>query len=473
MSVRPTRVPLTRRKVLGRAAAAGLLATPAAALLSACATGGEDNDDTGGESTDDNPFGFDPTSQIDAVFFTGGFGTEYPDAFKELFEDRYPESEVGVQGTETIGTQVQPRFAGGNPPDLLNNSGDDLMDLSGLVNDEAVLDLTPLLEAPSLDDPNVKVRDTLQPGTIETGTFGGRMYALNYSYSTYGMWYDAALFREHGWTPPATWSEFLALADEMQAAGIAPFIHQGQHPWYIHNAFMEWVYAEGGLDTMLKIDNLEPDAWRQDAVMTAAQRLHEMVEGGLIYPGSAGLSHTESQQLWLDHEAGFIWCGSWLENEMAETIPDGFEMSLAAPWAPSDSPATAAGSLRVGAGEQFVVPAQAANTAGGLEFLRMMCSRAAGAAWAELTSSTSVVVGSAEGVESTALVSASEVAAAAPEVMDWKGLGWYGTIYEELEAEIAELMAGRSTPEALIDRVQAEADRVVEDDSIEKFTREA
>lgn len=473
MSIPPSLPTVTRRRLLGRAAAAGLLATPAASLLAACATSGGDNGTGAGEVTDDNPFGFDPASQVDAVFFTGGFGTEYPEAFKRLFEERYPEAEVGVQGTETIGTVVQPRFAGGNPPDLLNNSGDDLLDLSGLVNDGAVLDLAPLLDAPSLDDPNARVRDVLQPGTIEAGTFGNRMYALNYSYSTYGMWYDARLFREHGWTPPTSWSEFLALAEEMQQAGIAPFIHQGQHPWYIHNVFMEWVYAEGGLDAVLKIDNLEPDAWRQDAVMVAAARLHEMVENGLIYPGSAGLSHTESQQLWLDNEAGFIWCGSWLENEMAETTPPGFEMTLAAPWAPSDSPATPAGSLRVGAGEQFVVPAQAANTAGGLEFLRLMCSRAAGQAWAELTRSTSVVIGSAEGVESTALVSAAQVAAAAPEVMDWKALGWYGTIYEELEAEIAELMAGRSTPEDLIDRVQAEADRVADDDSIEKFTREA
>jgi N-acetylglucosamine transport system substrate-binding protein len=472
MSPPPNRSALTRRGLLGRAAAAGLLATPAASLLAACATGGDGGGPAPGDVTDDNPFGFDPTSQIDTVFFTGGFGTEYPEAFRRLFEQRYPESQVGVLGTETIGTVVRPRFAGGNPPDLLNNSGDDLLDLSGLVNDEAVLDLAPLLDAPSLDDPAVRVRDVLQPGTIEAGTFGQSMYALNYSYSTYGMWYDARLFREHGWTPPTTWSQFLALAEEMRQAGIAPFIHQGQFPFYIHNVFMEWVYAEGGLEAVIRIDNLEPGAWRQEAVMTAAQRLHEMVQDGLIYPGSAGLSHTESQQLWLDHEAGFIWCGSWLENEMAETTPAGFEMTLTAPWAPSDSPATPAGSLRVGAGEQFVVPSQAANTAGGLEFLRMMCSRAAGQTWAELTRSTSVVIGSAEGVESTALVSAAQVAASAPEIMDWKGLGWYGTIYEEMEAEIAELMAGRSTPQALIDRVQAEADRVAADDSIEKFTRQ-
>ena len=472
MSVRP----MSRRRLLGRAAAAGVLATPAASLLAACASsGGGDDTNDGGEQTADNPFGFDATSQVDAVFFTGGFGEEYPDAIKAAFDKLYPEAQLGVQKTETIATVVQPRFAGGTPPDMVNNSGEDEMDLAGLVNDGAALDLTPLLDAPSLDDPNIPVRDTLQPGTAEAGMFGDKLYALNYSYSTYGIWYDAKLFRDHGWTPPTTWDEFLALAAEMQSADIAPFIHTGVHPWYIHNVFMEWIYREGGLPTVMAIDNLEPDAWRSDPVMLAAERLQELVDRGLVYPGAEGLDHTQSQQVWLDHGAGLIWNGSWLENEMRDTTPPDFEMTFAPPWAPSNNPATAAGTMRVGAGEPFLVPADAANTAGGLELLRVMLSKEAAGAFTDLTTSMTVVVGSAAGADSTALSSAMEAASATPEVMDWKALGWYGAnlMDDALLPEITELMAGRSNPEQLVDRIQEAADQVAEDDSIEKFTRDA
>ncbi|QSB16099.1 N-acetylglucosamine/diacetylchitobiose ABC transporter substrate-binding protein [Natronosporangium hydrolyticum] len=482
MSTRPTpfdpaRSPgrqLTRRGLLGRAAAAGLLAGPAAGLLAACASSGEASSEAA-EGSDDNPFGFDPASQIDAVFFTGGFGEEYPDAISDAFAAHYPEAELGALKTETIGTVVQPRFAGGTPPDMVNNSGGDELDLAGLVNDGAVLDLTPLLDAPSLDDPQVPVRDTLQPGTAEAGMFGDRMFALNYSYSTYGIWYDAALFRTHGWAPPTTWDEFLELAAEMSDAGIAPFIHTGEHPWYIHNVFMEWIYREGGLPVIAAIDNLEPDAWRADAVVLAAQRLQELVDRRLVYPGAEGLDHTQSQQVWLDHGAGLIWNGSWLENEMRDTTPPEFEMTFAPPWAPSNSPATPYGTMRVGAGEPFVVPADGANTAGGLELLRVMLSRAAASAFTELTSSMTVVAGATGGVDSTALTSATEAASAAPEVMDWKALGWYGAhlMDDALLPEIADLMAGRSDAERLIDRIQQAADQVAEDDSIEKFTRDA
>jgi N-acetylglucosamine transport system substrate-binding protein len=466
---------VSRRTVLGRVAGASLLVTPAASLLAGCATGGDDDPAGGPDASADNPFGFDPTSAVDAVFFTGGFGDQYPGAMAEAFQAQYPEAQVAALGTETIATEVQPRFASGNPPDVLNNSGDDQLTIDGLVNDGALLPLTDLMNAPSLDDPNLTVRDSLVAGVEQAGQFGGVMYTLNYSLSSYGMWFNAALFREHGWTPPTTWGDFLALAEEIQAAGIAPFIHQGQHPWYMHNVLMEWIYREGGLETVLAIDNLAPDAWRQPAVETAAARVQELVDSGLVYAGAEGLDHIQSQQAWLDGEAALIWCGTWLENEMAETIPDGFEMTLAPPWAPSDTPATAAGTMRVTPGEPFVVPADAANPAGGLEFLRVMCAKSAADRFSELTSSFSVVKGTGQAVESTALSSAAQAAAASPENIDWKWIAWYeGPMFADtMEPTLGEVMAGRASAEDLLDAMQEAADAVAADDSIEKFTREA
>lgn len=490
MSVRPNRRPAagpawSRRRVLGGAAATGLL-VPAASLLGACASAG-DSDSNGtdeGERTDDNPFGLVPDSQVDAVFFAGGFGTEYPDALKELFEARWPEAEVGVTTTTTIATETQPRFAAGNPPDFLNNSGDNELALDGLVNDGAIIPLDELLAAPSIDDPSRTVGETLVPGVFEAGEFNGQLYAFNYVNSAYGWWYDAKLFRDNGWSPPTTWSEFLALADELLAAGIAPFIYAGDNGlWYMQNVFMEWVNLEGGHEAVVALDNLEPDAWRQPAVRTAAERLTEMVESGLVYPGSEGLFHITAQQLWLDRQAAFLWCGTWLEGEMSDPdalgevdaagIPDDFEMTMFAPPAPSDNPGLPVGSLRTQPGEPFLVPADAANRAGGLELLRVMCTQEFGNRFSELTNSATVVQGTGQNIESIALRSAAAASSAAPDNILWRWQGWYSApMYEDVfEPMIGELMAGRATPDELIDAMQDAADRVAADDSIEKQRR--
>jgi N-acetylglucosamine transport system substrate-binding protein len=483
----PVPSPLTRRGLLGRAAATGLLTLPGASLLAACATGGGDDDSDGGDATNENPFGFDPASRIDAVFFTGGFGTEYPEALKAAFATHYPEATVGVTTTETIATEMQPRFAAGNPPDFLNNSGDDELAIDGLVNDAAVIPLTDLLNAPSLDDPSKTIRDTLVAGVEEAGSFGGTMYTLNLVNTTYGLWYDAKLFRDNGWTPPTTWSEFLALAQQMKAAGVAPFINGMSNAlWYMQNVMMEWVNLEGGHEAVIAIDNLEPDAWRQPAVVTAAQRLQELVDSELLYPGAEGLDHIQAQQAWLDREAGFVWCGTWLEGEMSDEavleehnvsggIPGDFEMTLAPPWPPSDAPAIAYGSVRNQPGEPFVIPSAGANQAGGLELMRVMLTKAFADQFTELTNSFTVVQGAGQNVESTALRSAATVAAGAPDSLNWKWEGWYNQkmYVDTMQPMLGELMAGRASAQELIDAMQTAADEVAADDSVEKFTREA
>ncbi len=69
---------LSRRSLLRGTAAAGLLATPAVALLSACAgsSTGDDTADTGAK-TNDNPLGVADTGMVDVVVFLGGLGDAY------------------------------------------------------------------------------------------------------------------------------------------------------------------------------------------------------------------------------------------------------------------------------------------------------------------------------------------------------------------------------------------------------------
>ena len=85
MSESPDRTSdLDRRSVLRRAAAAGLLATPAVGLLSACVGGGDDDDDAGDaerrrQVATTNPLGVKEDAPLEVVIFNGGLGTKYAD----------------------------------------------------------------------------------------------------------------------------------------------------------------------------------------------------------------------------------------------------------------------------------------------------------------------------------------------------------------------------------------------------------
>ena len=463
---------VTRRDVLRWAVAAGLL-VPASGLVGACATGGgDDTASPAGEKSADNPFGVKGDLALDVVIFKGGYGDDYAKAHEAMYAEKYPDAQIGHQGIQKIQEALQPRFNAGNPPDVVDNSGAGQIKLDLLVADGQLADLTELLDAPSIDDPNKKVRDLLVPGTIEPGTFDGKMYALNYGFTVWGLWYSSSLFKEKGWEVPQTWSDFLALCAEIKGTGMAPWAHQGKYPYYMMVPIMDLVAKHGGLDLQKKIDNLEPNAWRDPAVKDAVDAIYQLVAQGYMLPGTDTLTHTESQTAWNQGKAAFIPCGTWLENEQKEQTPDGFDM-VVSPMPSLDGDKMPYGAIRAGAGEPFIVPEKAKNKAGGLEYLRIMCSKEGGKVFAENTSSLSVVKDSAEGVSSTGVVSTIEVYEnAGDNVITWRYPDWYSTLSTEVENATGELMANRLDPNGWIERCQAAADKVAQDSSVKKYTRE-
>ena len=132
------------------------------------------------------------------------------------------------------------------------------------------------------------------------------------------------------------------------------------------------------------IENLEPDAWKAPAVTEVLEALYQLAERGYLLPGWEGLDHIQSQNEWLQGKAVFIPVGTWLENEMKDSIPEGFNMVIApTPSLPGDKLPFAA--ISAGAGEPFIVPSQGKNVPGGKEWLRLLFSKEAGRVFAENT----------------------------------------------------------------------------------------
>ena len=223
---------------------------------------------------------------------------------------------------------LQPRFVADTPPDVVDNTGAGRLDLATLVSSGKLTDLTELLDAPSLDDPAKKVRDTLMPGVVDDGTFDGKALVLNYSSVLWGVWYSKSLFAKHGWTYPKTWAEMLTLSDEIKKAGIAPWTWQGKYPEYMNDPLVSLAAKAGGFELVKSIDNLEPNAWKSPAMLAAAEAIYQLAARGHIMAGSEALSHTEAQNAWCKGQAAFIPCGSWLEGEQQAVTPAGFDMVM-------------------------------------------------------------------------------------------------------------------------------------------------
>src|SRR5690349_18909684 len=195
-------------------------------MLSACVGGGSDDsssEQATGTKSADNPLGIDPKTGVEIVIFNGGLGTAYAtDVDTPLFNKKWPDAKITYSATEQISTTIQPRINAGNPPDMINNSGSNLMDFGAIVKAKQAADLTDLFAAPSWDVAGKTVAETLVPGAIEQGTYDGKPFAMNYSFTVFGLGYIKKLFDTKGWKIPTTWADFTALCDTIKGAGLTP-----------------------------------------------------------------------------------------------------------------------------------------------------------------------------------------------------------------------------------------------------------
>ncbi|MDN5820010.1 MAG: N-acetylglucosamine/diacetylchitobiose ABC transporter substrate-binding protein, partial [Brachybacterium sp.] len=451
-----------------------------AAALSACAAGGGDSSDEGdgeagvgtgeGDVSDDNPFGVAGDAPVDVVIFNGGYGDQYAKDAGDKYQEMYPDADVQVSSTVNIQPDLQPRFIGGNPPDLFDNSGAQSMNAGALVGESSVAELDQLAEAPSLDGGTIK--DSLIPGSLDAGMYSGKVYAFNYVYTVYAVWLSRKQFEDKGWAMPATWDDVMTIGEAAKAEGIALFPWGGQNASnYYRELALSMAIKEGGLDVQKNLDRLEPDAFEQDSVVAAYAAIEDAVKAGYFLSGGAGIKHTEAQAQWVTGKAVMYPSGSWIENEQKGITPDDYEMVGVPTPQLSTSGAMPPEAIHGTAGEPFFVPSDAANGAGGLEFLRVMLSKEQAQNFSEITSSPTVLKDTIpeDAFGSTALASTNEMITAAGENTfhinhrDWYGLG------PDTVTLWTEFLNGGLTADQAREREQAMIDGVREDDSIEKF----
>lgn len=461
-----------RRGFLRGAAAVGVGATIApyfTSLGGIARASGDSTVPTGGDAV--NPFGMAESSTVDAVIFDGGYGIDYVEFAADIFGQTHEGSTAEISASTQIAPELQPRFVGGNPPDLIDNSGAQSIGFNTIL--DQLEDLTDVIDAPNLE--GTTIRDTLYGGVLAPGTFDGKLAAINYALTVYAVWYSSSLFEENDWTPPTTWEEAKALGAAAQEQGKFLFTWGVEAATYYQTMAIDSAIKEGGDEVRLTLENLEEECWSHPAVQSVFEVMKEIVDAGYIKPGGAGTQFTAAQAQWsLDQEALLYPSGSWIENEMKDQTAEGFAMrgvpSLTVT-ADSAFPATA---LHSTAGEPYIVPSQGANVAGGKELLRTMLSTEAATNFTRTKLAPTIVkdLVPEDGFGSTALVAQTDMLSGAGEdIFTHNFVDFYGTNQEQLVLWNS-FLGGDSSVEELTSGLQDITDRIREDDSIDKITVE-
>ncbi|AKU15508.1 N-acetylglucosamine/diacetylchitobiose ABC transporter substrate-binding protein [Luteipulveratus mongoliensis] len=461
---------IDRRSVVRGALGLAMLA-PLSGVLASCAGSSSDDDKTTAAGTapasGDNPFGMKAKSSVDAVIFNGGYGVDYVTFAGTVVQKKQAGSTVKVAPSTQIAQQLQPRFVGGNPPDLIDNSGANAIGLNTIV--DQLEDLKEVFAAKNYE--GTVIKDTLYPGVEAPGTVGDKFAAINYVLTLYGVWYSASLFEANGWTAPKTWDEALALGAKAKAKGKFLFVWGKEAATYYQTLAIGSAIKEGGDPVRLKLENLEEKCWSDPSIQAVFGKLEQAVKSGYFKPGGAGTVFTAAQAQWSNDQSALLYpSGSWIENEMIKQTKAGFKMTGAPEFTVTATSKKPYKALHSTAGEPFVVPSKAKNAAGGKELLRAMLSKEAATNFAKKKLAPTIVKDTvpADGFGSTALQSQTAMlSAAGSEVFTWNFVDLYG-MNQDMLVPWNSFLSGDINAAKLTSALQAITDKVRNDSSVKK-----
>ena len=277
---------------------------------------------------------------------------------------------------------ISPDMKAGNFPDVIMRAvGAESGLTETFVKDNNLVELTDVLDL-TVPGEDVTVGDKMLGGFTDntiTKPYGDdKVYLMPMFYSPCGLFYNAGLFAEKGWTVPTTWDEMWALGDKAAAEGIALFTYPTAGYF---DAFLYALMHEAFGDDFATVLQYGEGIWETEAaesVFAILDKLADYTE--VTTPANANDDNFQkNQQLVLDNKALFMPNGNWVIGEMAEAPrAEGFE------WGFTALPAVTEGGERASYAwfEQVWMPGPAVNVEAGKQFIAYLYSDEAAAIFA-------------------------------------------------------------------------------------------
>ena len=260
-----------RRDLLTRALMVGMTAGSLEALLAAC--GGNQGGSGGSGSTTVKYANWASAesatkTQIDQAL--QGFETQ----FKAKVEN------IAIPFDNML-TQLQTMTTGGNPPDVMELSGNWPYALGG----GGALQ--------SLNSYTGSWRNDAFTNTFEVGSYKGQVYAVPFSISPHGFWYNKTILQKYGLSPdkpPTSIDELNSVMEELRAklpANAHPIGIDISKTEYALVGFWPWIWTFGG-DPMHEDNQGNVTInWADDGTVKAFQWLQDAVKKNWTPPDQA------------------------------------------------------------------------------------------------------------------------------------------------------------------------------------------
>lgn len=365
------------------------LALAATLTLSLAACGGNNSgsgsDSANAPAANNTEAASGSTRTLKVAALETAYGADVWQEIATAYEKVKPEVKVELTIDKNLEDVIGPGMKSGDFPDVIHLGVGQPKGLTEtFVKDNNLTDLTEVLYM-TVPGESATVREKLIPGftdTTITNPYGdGNTYLMPMFYSPCGLFFNAGLFEEKGWTVPQTWDEMWALGDKAKAEGIALFSYPTTG--YFDAFFYALLNEAGGPEFFTRAMNYTEGIWQTEEAAKAfdvVDKLANYTEKTVPANGNKD-NFVKNQQLILDNKALFMPNGTWVVGEMSKAPrADGFK------WGFTALPALTDGGDRYSYTffEQIWVPAKAENADLAKEFIAYLYSDEAASIFAKV-----------------------------------------------------------------------------------------
>ncbi|WP_327657349.1 extracellular solute-binding protein [Streptomyces sp. NBC_00483] len=291
MEIPISRRPVSRRSVLGVAAA-----VPLSAALTACGSSGPTKDGANGKAGA-------------TYWYLSGQPDEgvRADAVK-AFNKAHPKSQIAGTSfqNDAFKTKIKTAIGAGKAPTIIKSWGGGT--LRSYVEAGQVEDLTPWL------DKHPEVKEKIFPTAFPAATVKGKIYAMPVErVQPIFLYYNKKVFDKVGVKPPQSWDDIMALVPKFNAEGIAPFSLGGQSRW-TNMMWLEFLFDRiGGPEVFQAIFDGEKNAWSDPAAIKALGMVQDLVKAKGFIKGFSSITADSNadQALLYTGKAAMMLHGSW------------------------------------------------------------------------------------------------------------------------------------------------------------------
>ncbi len=229
---------------------------------------------------------------------------------QEEFNAAHDDIQLVIESPNDAMTILKTKLVREDYPDIIGIGGD--MNYSYFVDANILADVSDYEGLKSIKPAYLEMLEGLEFVPTE-GTFG-----VPYVANAAGVLYNRAMFQEHGWQIPTTWSEFIALCEQIQSEQIQPLYFGFRDTW---TCLAPWNALAVGLapaDVCAQVNRKETTF--QENYGQVADRVLEMLKYG--QSGPFAYNYNDACIAFANGETAMYAIGSYAGPQIKSVNPD-------------------------------------------------------------------------------------------------------------------------------------------------------